>query len=367
MPSSLETPTLAGHATTKATARFRDRFARRFEKDFYRKSLDGLSASSIGIGTYLGESDDDDDKRYFETVSAAIGEGINLVDTAINYRCQRSELAVGRALQAVVRDGVASREEVVVCTKGGYIPLDRSAPASRAAYQSYVQTEFYEPGVMDPADVVAGGHCIAPGYLAHQLLKSRTNLALRAIDLYYLHNPEQQLDVLDRPAFADRMRTAFAFLEERVGDGDIGRYGCATWNGFRVPPDQPGHLSLEELVALAMEVGGKNHRFRVIQLPINLGMPEALRLPTQRLGNRTVTLLEAADHLGVAVVASASLLQSRLAAGLPPQIREAFPGLSSDAQRALTFTRNAPSVAAALVGMKSVAHLEDNLKSVRTA
>lgn len=365
MTISLETAILAGHATTKATSRFRDRFAKRYEPDFYRTSLDGLYTSSIGIGTYLGESDDDDDARYFDTICRAIAEGINLVDTAINYRCQRSELAIGRALQSLVRDGIAARDEIVVCTKGGYIPLDRSAPPSRAAYQSYVQAEFYDQGIMSPPDVVAGGHCMAPGYLAHQLSKSRTNLGIQAIDVYYLHNPEQQLDVLDRPAFLGRIRAAFAFLEERVSQGEIGRYGCATWNGFRVPPDQSGHLSLEELVAIAAEVGGKNHHFRVIQLPINLGMVEAVRQPTQRIGGRPVTLLEAARDLEIAVVASASLLQARLASGLPQQVREAFPALSTDAQRALTFTRTMPTVTAALVGMKSVAHLQENLKAVR--
>jgi len=366
MTISLETAILAGHATTKATARFRDRFAERYEPDFYRRSLDALSTSSIGIGTYLGESDDDDDARYFDTICRAIAEGINLVDTAINYRCQRSELTLGRALQSVVRDGIASREEVVVCSKGGYIPLDRSAPPSRAAYQSYVQAEFYDQGIMSPHDVVAGGHCMAPSYLAHQLSRSRTNLGMQAIDVYYLHNPEQQLDALDRPAFLGRIRSAFAFLEERVSRGEIGRYGCATWNGFRVPPDQAGHLSLEEFVAIAAEVGGKNHHFLVIQLPINLGMVEAVRQPTQQVGGRSVTLLEAARELGIAVVASASLLQARLASGLPQQVREAFPALSTDAQRALTFTRTMPGVTAALVGMKSVAHLQENLKAVRT-
>lgn len=365
MTSSLEIPTLAGHATAKATDRYRARFAKRFDDDFYRQSLDGLSASSIGIGTYLGESDDDDDARYFETASAAIASGINLIDTAINYRCQRSELTIGRVLGSVVRDGSVSREELIVCTKGGYIPLDRAAPPSRAAYQSYVQSEFYDHGIMEPADVVAGGHCLAPKYLAHQLSRSRANLGLRTIDLYYLHNPEQQLDVLDRPAFLARVRSAFAFLEERVSQGEIGRYGCATWNGFRVAPDSPGHLSLEELVQVATDVGGKHHHFRVIQLPINLGMVEAVRQPTQRLGSRTATLLDVANHFGIAVIASASLLQSRLASGLPQQVRDAFPALSSDAQRALTFARTLPAVSAALVGMKSIAHLEDNLKSVQ--
>lgn len=366
MTTSLETATLAGHATVKATSRLSNRFAKRFDPDFYRPSLDGLSTSSIGIGTYLGESDDDDDARYLETIGRAVAEGINLIDTAINYRCQRSELIVGRALQSVVRDGIASRDEIIVCTKGGYIPLDRSTPPSRAAYQSYVQAEFYDRGIMSPQDVVAGGHCIAPAYLAHQITKSRTNLGLQSIDLYFLHNPEQQLDALDRLAFLTRMRSAFAFLEERVSQGEIGRYGCATWNGFRVPPEQPGHLSLEELVSIATDVGGRNHHFRVIQLPINLGMVEAVRHPTQKIGGRSVTLLEAARELGIAVIASASLLQGRLATGLPPEVRDAFPALSTDSQRALTFTRTMPTVTAALVGMKSVAHLQENLKAVRS-
>jgi aryl-alcohol dehydrogenase-like predicted oxidoreductase len=365
MTSSLETTTLVGHATTKATARFRDRFSKTFVPDFYRGSLDSLSTSSVGIGTYLGESDDEDDARYFDTICRAIGQGINLVDTAINYRCQRSEVVVGRALQSVIREGAASREEIVVCTKGGYIPLDRSAPPSRAAYQSYVQAEFYDQGIMRPEDVVAGGHCLAPGYLAHQLSRSRTNLGLQAIDVYYLHNPEQQLDALDRPAFLQRLRAAFAFLEERVRQGEIGRYGCATWNGFRVPSDQAGHLSLEELVTIAVEVGGKRHHFRVIQLPINLGMVEAVRQPTQRVKGRPMTILEAARELGIAAVASASLLQARLASGLPQAVREAFPDLSTDAQRALTFTRTMPGVTTALVGMKTVAHLQENLQATR--
>jgi hypothetical protein len=73
---------------------------------------------------------------------------------------------------------------------------------------------------------------------------------------------------------------------------------------------------------------------------------------------------EARRPLGVAVVASAPLLQSTLARGLPPQLRDALPGLDTDAQRALAFVRALP-VAAALVGMKRTAHLEENLRAAR--
>ena len=365
MPASLDTALITGAASTAGTTRYRDRFAARFEPDFFRDAFDALTVSSIGIGTYLGESDDHDDGLYAAAVTDAVKRGINVIDTAINYRCQRSELNIGKALHDLVRNGHATRDEIVLCTKGGYIPLDHTPPPSRAEYQSYVQREFYAQGVMTPDDVVAGGHCLSPGYLSHQIARSRANLGVQVIDLYYLHNPEQQLDVLDRDAFLERIRNAFALLEERVAQGEIGRYGCATWNGFRVAPGEPGHLSLADLVTAACDVGGKDHSFRAVQLPINLAMVEAVRQPTQRLrGGRTVTLLEAARDLDISVVASASLLQSKLASGLPAQLRDVFPTLTTDAQRALMFTRTLPGVCTALVGMKSIAHLEENLEAV---
>ena len=90
-------------------------------------------------------------------------------------------------------------------------------------------------------------------------------------------------------------------------------------------------------------------------------MPEAARVPTQPLGRRLVTLLEAADALGISVVASAPLMQGRLATGLPDEVRALFPECATDAQRALRFATSLPGVAAALVGMRRSGHLEENL------
>jgi aryl-alcohol dehydrogenase-like predicted oxidoreductase len=320
--------------------------------------------SSIGLGTYLGECTDADDKRYAATIRRALEHGVNLFDTAINYRCQRSERTLGRALARAVKDGVAARDEVVVCSKGGYIPLDGVAPASREAYWAYVTHEYFDRGIMAPEDVVAGAHCLAPSYLADQLARSRANLALDTIDVYYLHNPEQQLDVIAPAQLDDRLRAAFALLEERCSAGEIMYYGCSTWNGFRVAPDARGHLSLARLVEIAREVGGDGHHFRVVQLPVNLAFTEAVRAPTQQLGkDHLVPLLQAATELGIAVVSSATLLQGTLRSGLPPELHDAIPGQSTDAQRAIAFVRSLPVVRSALVGMKSVAHLEENLKA----
>ena len=345
------------------------RYAARFQDDlapdFYRPITGGPLVSSIGIGTYLGECDDSEDDRYAAAVDHALAQGINLVDSAINYRCQRSERAVGRALRGAIESGAAARDEIVVCTKGGYVPLDERAPADRAEYEEYLTREYFARDVMSPADIVAGGHCLAPGFLANQLARSRQNLGVEAIDIYYLHNPEQQLDVLDRETFNGRVRAAFELLEERVERREIGVFGCATWNGLRTPPGSRGHLSLAELVELAREAGGAGHHFRVVQLPISLLMTEAVRTPTQRLADgRVVPLLHAAAELGVSVVASASLLQAQLASGLPAQVHEAFPGLTTDAQRALAFVRGLP-LTAALVGMRSVGHIDENLGAGR--
>src|ERR671917_1360944 len=233
--------------------------------------------SGTGLGTYLGEPEEAEDTRYRASVRAALAGGVNLVDTAINYRCQRSERAVGSALAACVATGVVRRDEVVLCTKGGYVPLDGAAPATRDEYRAYLKKAFFDPGVMEPGDVSAGGHSLAPGFLGHQIARSRANLGVAALDVYYLHNPEHQLEAGSGERFRGLLRAAFALLEECARRGEIGAYGCATWDGFRVPPGVRGHLSLQELVNVAREVGGEDHHFRVVQAPVSIAAHEAVR------------------------------------------------------------------------------------------
>lgn len=355
-------PLVEGCATAQGTTRLRKRFASASDAHFYRPLFGGALVSSLGMGTYLGDCDDAEDARYSATAIEALSHGVNMLDTAINYRCQRSERALGYALRTIFGRGAVSRDEVVVCTKGGYIPLDRTPPGTKEGYRGFLQSEYYGPGVMTPDDVVAGGHCLTPRYLSDQIARSRKNLGLASIDVYYLHNPEQQLDSVDRSKFQGVMRAAFTTLEEHVSDGSLVSYGCATWQGLRTPPGSRNHVSLQELVDLAREVGGPDHHFRTVQLPVNLAMTEAVRTPTQQCGSRLVPLLEAAHHFEIAVVGSATLMQSQLTRALPPEIHAAFPGFASDARRAIAFAQSLP-LASALVGMKSKSHLEENLQS----
>jgi aryl-alcohol dehydrogenase-like predicted oxidoreductase len=95
-------------------------------------------------------------------------------------------------------------------------------------------------------------------------------------------------------------------------------------------------------------------------------MTEALSNANQpQVDGKSVTLLEAAQHLGVTVMCSASVLQGQLTRNLPDLIGETFEGLETDGQRALQFVRSTPGVTTALVGMKQLNHVEENLKTAR--
>jgi aryl-alcohol dehydrogenase-like predicted oxidoreductase len=347
-------------ATVTGTQRFATRIVRR-PRDFFRVFPRKLTVGVLGIGTYLGDHTDEEDARYQASVHEAITSGINVVDTAINYRCQRSERAIGRALAEAIASGAVRRDELLICTKGGYVALDGAPPESREAYEQFLEKTLFGAGVVSPDDLVRGGHSIAPSFLAHQLAMSRANLGVGTIDLYYLHNPEEQLLGCDRATFRTRMRSAFEFLEARAESGEIAAYGCATWTGMRLTPDQRQHLSLGELVALAREVGGPTNHFRAVMAPLSLATPEIVRTPTQPLGRKVVPFLEAAEALGIAVVVSAPLMEGRLTSSLPKEMSELFPTCTTDAQRALRFASSLPAVTSVLAGMRRTEHVRENL------
>jgi aryl-alcohol dehydrogenase-like predicted oxidoreductase len=346
-------------ATAEGTQRYADRFADRVAEGHFRvpESLGGLVISSVGIGTNHGENTEQADRGYADAVAAAVAGGVNFIDSAINYRFQRSERSVGAAL-AKLADTGAARDEIVICTKAGYLTPDGEMPANPG---EYFRREYVERGVVTPDDVVGGVHCMTPRYLEDQIGRSLRNLGLDCIDVFYLHNPETQLSSVLRSTFAKRLRAAFEFLEAQVAAGRIRFYGAATWNGFRLPENAPEYLSLPEMTTIAREVAGDRHHFRFVQLPFNLAMPEALLVQNQKVGGEVVPMMEAARRLGVTLVASASLLQGQLAQGLPDFVAQAL-GLENDLQRALQFARSAPGIAAALVGMGRPAHVAENLK-----
>lgn len=353
--------TIKGTATREGTTRYRERFHESAAPNHFRLNQD-LFISSLGIGTYLANADNETDARYTAAVVRSVELGANVIDTAANYRFQRSERAIGKALSELTEARGFSRDEVVVCTKGGYLPFDGAPPRD---IRSYVEETFVKTGIAGFEDFVGGSHCMTPGYLQNQLEQSLRNMNVECVDLYYIHNPESQLGQVSEEELYLRLRNAFSALEQFRANGRLKSYGVATWNGFRVPSNDRGYHSLNRMVEIAREVGGDSHGFRFIQLPFNLAMPEAITLANQTVGDRQLSTLEAAEELGVTVMSSASLFQGRVARGLPEDLRESLGGFSSDALAALQFVRSTPGICTALVGMSRLEHVEENLELVR--
>ncbi len=310
-----------------------------------------VQVSSLGLGTYLGAPNDATDAGYAAAVEAALAGGINVMDTAINYRNQRSERAIGRALRAT---GIA-RGEVFLCSKAGYLAENAALP----------------PGLIRPGELVGGCHCMAPVFLAHQLQTSLENLGVEALDVFYLHNPETQQAELSREEFYRRVRAAFELCEKQAAQGRIRAYGVATWSGLRVPPDEANYLDLNRMVGIARELAGEEHHFRFVQLPFNLAMPEAYSLLNQVVDKPPyVSALNAAFRLGLHTMASASLMNGRLLP-LPDEVKQHLQGFlppaASDAELALQFVRSTAGVTTALVGMSNPAHVTANLRAAAVA
>ena len=118
---------LTGFASPEGTKRYRERFVDAADGHFRERN--GLAFSSIGLGTYLGNADESTDRRYVQAVKRAVEIGVNVIDSAINYRFQRSERSVGTALAQLAAKGF-TRDELIVATKAGFLSFDTTPPSN---------------------------------------------------------------------------------------------------------------------------------------------------------------------------------------------------------------------------------------------
>lgn len=357
---------IPGAATPEGTERFRARFEGKSTEGLavadghFRETAQGLHLTSLGMGTYLGALDENTSQLMTNAAQHSVSTGaINVLDTAINYRYQLSERAFATALQHLLANGF-QRDELFICSKNGFISPDAALQSQGEDFRTWFQNHFIQSGKITPEDIAGGMHCMAPAYLDDQLSQSLTNLGLQTLDLMYLHNAaESQIPEVGRDVFMKRLKLAFDFYEQARIDGRIRYYGLATWNCFRVDPEESEeYLNLETVLQLAESVGGSDHGFRFVQLPFNLAFTEALTIPSQTVGGEPMSFLEAAMALNVGVFTSVPLLQGQLLNQPLPK----FEGLHTPAQECLQFVRSNPGVIAPLVGHKNPQHVDDNLK-----
>ncbi len=289
---------------------------------------------------------------YREVIKTALQRGINVVDTAIVYRYMKSERDIGEVLREVPRD------KVIVSTKGGYVPYDVDSGIDP---KDYFYENFVNTGIIKLEEMTPQGHYLSAKFIEWCLNKSLENMNTDYVDIYFLHNPEEQLNFFDRKTFNTKIRECFEYLEFEVKRGRVRYYGLATWGGFRVSPASRQYLNLAELLGIAEQVAGREHHFRFIQLPYNLGMPEAYTLKNQEVDGQRLSTLEACERLGVYTYISASIYQGRVIGRVPRELKQKLK-VEKDVHASLQFVLSTPGVGTALVGMSKLEHLEENLQ-----
>ncbi|MDH4945325.1 aldo/keto reductase [Sulfurimonas sp. C5] len=347
------------HATLEDTYNFAKKFSQ--YKDFYIKH-NNLIFSKLGLGTFVKEPYKEENYvfHYIEAVKEAIRQGINVIDTASNYRYGQSEKEIGEALAELIAEGEVKREELIIASKGGFIELEYPFPENP---YTWIAENIIEAGLATKDDIELDQHCITPDYLEASCRKSLKNLGVDSLDIYYLHNPEMQLLRLGHKAFYKQIEKVFERFEKLADLGLIQSYGVAVWNGF-TSENSSELISLEKLVECAIKVGGMGHRFKYIQLPFNMGKTTAYTAETQKVDGVACSVINAAHNLGIGVISSSSLLQMNL-------FKKSFSAetgvvldnsmtLKNDIQLALQFVRSTPGIVTSLFGSKVPVNIREN-------
>ncbi len=347
------------YATKEGTFGYLKKFGN-YSKDFYRFNGE-LFFPSLGIGTYKPEPYKEENYiiNYGEAIKTALRNGIHFIDTAINYRYQMSEREIGEALAEMIDTGEITREEVIIASKAGFIPLDFPFPENP---YGWIQKNMIDTGLSTKEEIVIDQHCMSSKYLRWSCEQSLKNLGLESIDIFFLHNPETQLGYIDQEVFYDRIETAFILFEEMRREGKIVAYGIASWNGFLYEEDHTEYISLTKIMEIARRIGGEDHGFKYLQSPFNMAKPHAYGYANQLCDDGLYyPLMNACSQFGMTFLGSSPLLQKNLfKRPFSAKTGELMnTGELSDVASALQFARSAGAITA-IFGAVDPSHVLDN-------
>jgi aryl-alcohol dehydrogenase-like predicted oxidoreductase len=347
------------HATKEGTFGYLKKFGS-YSKDFYRFNGE-LFFPSLGIGTYKPEPYKEDNYiiNFGEAIKSALRNGINCIDTAINYRYQMSEREIGEVLSEIFASGEIKRDEIIIASKAGFIPLDFPFPDNP---YGWIKENVIETGLATADEIVIDQHCMSPDYLRWSCQQSLNNLGLDTIDVFFLHNPETQLGYVDTDTLYNRIEAAFKVFEELRKEGKIVSYGIASWNGFLYEEDHEEYLSLSKVVEMARCAGGDHHGFKYLQSPFNLAKHNAYSYRNQRCDDGFYyPLMHACASYDISFLGSSPLLQKNLfKRPFSPKIGEVMKTADlSDVASALQFARSAGAICS-IFGAVTPSHVVDN-------
>ena len=285
---------IKGYATIDATAAYAGRYA---PVSYGYLGNTGLKASRAGFGGYRVSSGV---SHHGKALRAAIGSGINLIDTSANYADGGSETLVGQVLEDLTDRGEVQRHQIIVISKVGYLQGENFTLSQQRKSEGRPFCDLVEYGE-------GLEHCIHPEFIEDQLTRSLIRLKLETLDGYLLHNPEYYLGWAlksgisleeARSEYYRRIRAAFEYLEKEVAKGRIRCYGISS-NTFPGAADDPEFTCLETAWEIAEDIS-PDHHFSLAQMPFNLLEPGAV-IEANQPGGKSALALAAEKGLGVLI------------------------------------------------------------------
>lgn len=299
----------------------------------------GLSVSEIGFGgSRLGGVFAQGSSDEAQTVlRQALDAGITFYDTADMYSQGEGEILLGKAFRG-------KRDQVIIAGKGGYcLPAQRKLMARIKPLARPIARMLGIKRESLPASVSGElSQNFTPAYLEQALDASLKRLATDYLDIYQLHSPPAA--VIQSAEFGDTIQALERFKQQ----GKIRFYGVAadTPDDARLSLQYPGISSL--------------------QFPFGLLDLEALD-----------GVFAAAEQRGVGIIARGcfgggllkeSLTEAELQAQTPKSQRilayRAFAAQSGKPllELALQFCLFVKPISTTLLGMRTPAHLQTNLR-----
>lgn len=342
---------IEGYATVEGTKKY-------FEKLNLNKSIirenKYFYSTPMAMGTFIGDFSDEDSKKYEESLTYGINNGVNFIDTAICYRGMRSERDVGKVLKKLIlEEEKLEREEIIISTKAGIIFGDILEPIRPVEYLNKV---LIGEGILKKEDVNITEefkHTLNPRFYEHAIERSKENLGLETIDINYIHEPEASKSVLGEKVFYKELEKLLEFYEGQVEKGNIVNYGMATWDGFITDESSKEYLSLEKVIEIAKKVAGNRHHFKFVQLNYNKVKTNANTFKNQSVNGKKYTAIDAANELGILVNVNGPLNQMKW------KKSELY-----SPKEMIEFVLDTKGIYAAMIGNKEMEHLRHNMSVV---
>lgn len=308
-------------------------------RSFGKTSL-RVSEIGFGCGRLGGTIETKGGKEVLRTLLEAFDSGINFYDTADTYGQGRSERLLGQVFKY-------RRTAVIIATKAGYHlaagaslgarlkplvrPLVRLMPSLRKSVQR--------------ARVAQRGQDFSSRYLREAIEGSLGRLQTDYLDLFQLHSPPSS--IIEKGEFIET-------LEQAKSEGKIRWYGvsCRTIEDALLCLRQPGISSVQVAINLLEWKGVPALLARTEQEKIAVIARQPL---ASGFLARPASLLKP-EHFPV----DQKQFKGTLERAKDYQFLDA-PGARTIAQAALRFVLQLPGVSVVIAGMRSRAHLKENL------